>query len=356
MRSMGQICIKDLHDVTPSETAPEDPITGQIWIDISTSPPVTKVWNGTEWVLQNDAAKLREAIDSLISKNTELRERIAELDAYSGAENDSIAILNNRIVELESRLASLSTTVARNDVSAVEEELEAIRGSGRNEITNSSGMYGFVGWSSTGIVTVDTSIDTRLNTTSGSCFKAESGSTLSKKVTDLRTDCKYALSFRAKLPDRATVLIELYAGGRCVHAISALKPNIWNDVEYVFDEAPDGTIEIMISHLDGAAYFGDFVLTVGNRPRRWTPHPEEFLAGSTRVDKAGLAIEDGTGGTVTVSDTGFVSLKNDTECAALDAEGLRAKTVRVTDSDTVRKLLIVPCSNASDGADIYLLD
>lgn len=45
MRSMAQFCIKDLHDATPSEMPPEDPITGQLWIDISVSPPVTKVWN-----------------------------------------------------------------------------------------------------------------------------------------------------------------------------------------------------------------------------------------------------------------------------------------------------------------------
>ena len=113
MRSMAQFCIKDLHDATPSETPPENPVTGQLWIDISVSPPVTKVWNGTEWEQQNGIARILAAVDAIRVKNDELRDALMELGLYSGTENESIQAVNERVDGLEAAVASLEEEIEK---------------------------------------------------------------------------------------------------------------------------------------------------------------------------------------------------------------------------------------------------
>ena len=49
MRAIGQITITNICDVVTSETAPENPYVGQLWVDVSVSPPETKIWNGAEF-------------------------------------------------------------------------------------------------------------------------------------------------------------------------------------------------------------------------------------------------------------------------------------------------------------------
>ena len=58
MRAIGQITITNICDVVTSDTPPENPYVGQLWVDTSVYPPETKVWNGAEWVVQNDIETL----------------------------------------------------------------------------------------------------------------------------------------------------------------------------------------------------------------------------------------------------------------------------------------------------------
>lgn len=356
MRSMAQFCIKDLHDAAPSETVPENPITGQIWIDISVSPPEAKVWNGTEWEPQNGSAKLRESIELLLLKNTELRDRIAELDAYSGAENDVISALNDRMDLLDRDVRELAELVAEHDVTALEKGLDAIRGTGQNEITNSSGLNRLFGWSSTGNVTVDRSIDTRLNTASGACFKLGADMTLSKKLTGLIPDAPYALAFRMRRTTQGAATIGFFAGGNSVARIDSVKPNIWTTVEHVFEDAPDGTLEIRIETETGDVFVGDFVLTVGKRPRAWTPHPLETYTAKRKIDDTGVELSEGSERKATITASGLSIVKSSEEGFSADAEGLRTKNAAVSGTITHGKIMVVPCDPASGGADIYLLN
>ena len=39
MRAIGQFTITNICDVVASETAPENPYVGQLWVDTSVSPP-----------------------------------------------------------------------------------------------------------------------------------------------------------------------------------------------------------------------------------------------------------------------------------------------------------------------------
>ena len=356
MRSMAQFCIKDIHDAAPSETAPENPMTGQIWIDISVSPPVAKVWNGTEWETQNESKKLRETIEVLLAKQTELRNRLAELDAYSGAENDSISALNDRMELTEGDIRELAELVAANDVTGVEEAVAAIRGTGMNEITNSSGLNGLTGWTAVGNVLVDRSMETRLNTASGSCFKLGADMALSKRLTGLIPNAQYALAFRLRRTSQGSVTIGLFAGGNPAERLDGRKADIWNNAEYVFEDAPDGTIEILVETASGDVYVGDFVLTIGNRPRAWTPHPLETYSDCRRIDDSGITLSSGNERSVSITHSRITVAKGGAEGFAADAAGLKTKDAAVSGTLTHGKLMIVPCYPASDGADIYLLD
>lgn len=77
MRAIGQITITNICDVVASDTPPENPYIGQLWVDTSVNPPETKVWNGDSWEVQNDLETIRVVISTLTTKTAELQSTIA---------------------------------------------------------------------------------------------------------------------------------------------------------------------------------------------------------------------------------------------------------------------------------------
>ena len=49
MIASAQFTIISLCDVVTSDTPPENPYEGQLWVDTSVTPPETKIWDGNEW-------------------------------------------------------------------------------------------------------------------------------------------------------------------------------------------------------------------------------------------------------------------------------------------------------------------
>lgn len=84
MRAIGQITITNICDVVASDTPPENPYVGQLWVDTSVSPPETKIWNGAEWVVQNDVDTIRVTISVLTTRCAELQSTIDGLNSYVG--------------------------------------------------------------------------------------------------------------------------------------------------------------------------------------------------------------------------------------------------------------------------------
>ena len=66
MIASAQFTIISLCDVVTSDTPPENPYEGQLWVDTSVTPPETKIWDGNEWVVQNDIETIRTTISILI--------------------------------------------------------------------------------------------------------------------------------------------------------------------------------------------------------------------------------------------------------------------------------------------------
>lgn len=97
MRAIGQITITNICDVVVSETPPENPYVGQLWVDTSVSPPETKIWNGAEWVVQNDVETLRVVISQLTTRTAELQSTIDGLNSYVGTMTQTIETITDSL-------------------------------------------------------------------------------------------------------------------------------------------------------------------------------------------------------------------------------------------------------------------
>ena len=95
MRAIGQITITNICDVVASDTPPENPYIGQLWVDTSVNPPETKVWNGDSWEVQNDLETIRVVISTLTTKTAELQSTIDGLNSYVGSMTQTIETITD---------------------------------------------------------------------------------------------------------------------------------------------------------------------------------------------------------------------------------------------------------------------
>ena len=76
--STGQITIVDMNDVTISTSQPLSPNVDQLWLDTSTVPNQLKRWDGTSWIVVNDATGINEDLDNLDQRLVELSNSTSE--------------------------------------------------------------------------------------------------------------------------------------------------------------------------------------------------------------------------------------------------------------------------------------
>lgn len=66
----SQISLTMVSDLTPSQTPPENPIFGDIWVDSSVTPPITRQWDGDKWILLNQNEGYIDSIqDEWVTQN-----------------------------------------------------------------------------------------------------------------------------------------------------------------------------------------------------------------------------------------------------------------------------------------------
>ena len=83
MIASAQFTIISLCDVVTSDTPPENPYEGQLWVDTSVTPPETKIWDGNKWVVQNDIETIRTTISILTEKDAQFQQTIDGLNSYT---------------------------------------------------------------------------------------------------------------------------------------------------------------------------------------------------------------------------------------------------------------------------------
>ena len=200
MIASAQFTIISLCDVVTSDTPPENPYEGQLWVDTSVTPPETKIWDGNEWVVQNDIETIRTTISILTEKDAQFQQTIDGLNSYVATLTETVetvsndqGVLEERVLNSESRVSELEHTVDGLSVTMQEQYIGGI-----NYVQNSSGLNGITDdWSYSGTVKTDTSTDTQNNTISDSCFVLGAYSSLSQYIRGV-VPGTYTISVRAK--------------------------------------------------------------------------------------------------------------------------------------------------------------
>lgn len=185
MIASAQFTIISLCDVVTSDTPPENPYEGQLWVDTSVTPPETKIWDGNEWVVQNDIETIRTTISILTEKDAQFQQTIDGLNSYVATLTETVetvsndqGVLEERVLNSESRVSELEHTVNGLSVTMQEQYIGGI-----NYVQNSSGLNGITDdWSYSGTVKTDASTDTQNNTISDSCFVLGAYSSLSQYI------------------------------------------------------------------------------------------------------------------------------------------------------------------------------
>lgn len=155
MIASAQFTIISLCDVVTSDTPPENPYEGQLWVDTSVTPPETKIWDGNEWVVQNDIETIRTTISILTEKDAQFQQTIDGLNSYVATLTETVetvsndqGVLEERVLNSESRVSELEHTVNGLSVTMQEQYIGGI-----NYVQNSSGLNGITDdWSYSGTV------------------------------------------------------------------------------------------------------------------------------------------------------------------------------------------------------------
>ena len=155
MIASAQFTIISLCDVVTSDTPPENPYEGQLWVDTSVTPPETKIWDGNEWVVQNDIETIRTTISILTEKDAQFQQTIDGLNSYVATLTETVetvsndqGVLEERVLNSESRVSELEHTVDGLSVTMQEQYIGGI-----NYVQNSSGLNGITDdWSYSGTV------------------------------------------------------------------------------------------------------------------------------------------------------------------------------------------------------------
>ena len=173
MRAVAQFTITNICDVVTSETPPENPYYGQLWVNTATVPPETMVWDGQGWVVQNNLEDLRETVSTHTTRFGEFQSSVDGLNSYVSTMTETVEKLEGsvsgeqeKVLEMQAQVSQLQHSVEGLSVTVQEQFAGGI-----NYIKNSAGLNGITDdWITSGTVSTDNSTDVQSHTASDSCF------------------------------------------------------------------------------------------------------------------------------------------------------------------------------------------
>ncbi len=361
MRAFAQITITADNDVVASDTPPENPYTGQLWVDISATPPETMVWNGVNWIPQNDLEELRRTVETHTTKMSELEKTADGINSYVGTLTETVETISGglteeqeKVLEAQSQISQLQQTV--NGLSLTMEEQYI---GGMNYVQNSAGLNGLTSdWTYTGPVTVDTSTDTKNNTSSDSCFVLGAYSYLYQIITGVVPGRQYTISIRAKKTSTYSAYFYVkYNGGKYVYLFNQSTAFGWTDFSAVIPDVTDPSVQVYAYSREASLYLSDIMLTEGSIPRKWTPAPNEIYTSEVKIDRRGIEVSNTASSQRTViTNTQFAGYYNNEVIFTLNKDETKTKKTVVDGELTVGKTKFVPMPTASQGLNIVILD
>lgn len=361
MTAVAQYTITRINDVITSDTPPENPYLGMLWVNTATVPPETMVWDGQGWVLENDLDNLRETVSTHTTKFGEFQSSVDGLNSYVGTLTETVETLETdmgvekeTVLEMQSKVSELEHTV--DGLSLTMQEQFA---GGINYIKNSAGLNGITDdWTTSGTVSTDSSTDVQSHTSSDSAFILGDTSTLTQVVTGV-VPGTYAVSIRAKKTGASytSYFRVTYNGSKYVDLVNTTATFGWTEYNAVIPDVQDGTITITAYNRLADLYVSDIVLAEGSTIHKWTPAPNEIYTTEVKIDRRGIEVSNADSAQRTViNNTEFSGYYNEEKIFTLNKDETITKKTTVDGELTVGKTKFVPMPTASEGLNIVILD
>lgn len=361
MRAVAQFTITNICDVVTSDTPPENPYVGQLWVNTATVPPETMVWDGLGWVVQNNLEDLRETVSTHTTRFGEFQSSVDGLNSYVSSLTETVQTLDGelsgeqeKVLEMQSQVSELQHTVDGLSVTVQEQFAGGI-----NYIKNSAGLNGITDdWTTSGTVSTDSSTDVQSNTTSDSCFVLGSSSTLTQVITGV-VPGSYAISLRAKKTGASysSYFRVTYNGNKTAYLFNTTTTFGWTEYSAVINDVQDGTITIYAYNRLASLYLSDIIMTEGTAVHKWTPAPNEIYTTEVKIDRRGIEVSNADSAQRTViNNTEFSGYYNEEKIFTLNKDETITKKTTVDGELTVGKTKFVPMPTASEGLNIVILD
>lgn len=253
MIASAQFTIISICDVVTSDTPPDNPYEGQLWVDTTVTPPETKVWNGSAWVLQNGMETIRTEISTLKTKDAEFQQSVDGLNSYVSTLTETVETVSDgqgkieeRVLNAESRLSQLQHSVDGLSVTVQEQYIGGI-----NYVQNSAGLNGITDdWSYSGSLSVDSSTDTQNNTISDSCFLLGAYTSFYQYIRGV-VPGTYTVSIRAKKTSAMSAYFYVtYNGNKTKYLFNKSTTFDWTDYSVTITDITDPTLRIYCYNRD----------------------------------------------------------------------------------------------------------
>lgn len=145
MRSQAQYTIYSLNDVYTGTTAPTSPYKGQLWVDTSKNPPITKVYDGSAWKEQNGTDVIKSNVQTLTTKQASLETGLSGVTSIVETHTQQIDGLGD-IVDNNSN----DITTLKSDVSTLRQTATEVSAEVSHKVDESLGdSSSSFGWSLT---------------------------------------------------------------------------------------------------------------------------------------------------------------------------------------------------------------
>jgi hypothetical protein len=257
-----------------------------------------------------------------------------------------VSIINGDINTLQNQITAISTAISSQMAGGI------------NRVTNSSGLNGTKGWSTTGTVTTLQDSAAQDNTVSESLFKlvgtSGTATVLSQEIGLLRGQ-SYTFLCKAKRNTSARCYLTLNNSVRTETIFDATSVSDWATFSFTFTASGD-FVEIKASSNGDSLYVADIMLLEGS----WQPAFDEIYSDNVKIDKTGVVVNNVTNNTQTIIDDEQFAVKNQSNTVFTVNQSLTSmQKANVTDELTISKGRFVPHFDTNSnivGLDFILLD
>ncbi len=271
---------------------PENPKEGQVWVDITTNPPLEKIFNEGEWVTVGDYTGDLEGLSGQIeSLNTSLSIEQGKIETLI---KDNITIINGNEVTLKEAYSYIQQQIDQINFAISES-------GGNNKLLNSCGWNSLKYWETSGDVTSTTNNDIRSNTISGYAFNVNAG-TLQQSFKTI-VGRKYSISCKIKkFTNSCTLIIKNGTSEDVLFNLNDEYIDGWISFSMPI-EAQDTLCTVYVESDGEYLLLSDLMVNDGEIPQQWSSSNDEIYTLNVKIDREGVEVSQDDTNNRTVMNT-----------------------------------------------------